>query len=233
MTPFDWYNNYIRTYLERDVRQIKNVADLTTFQKFLRLCAGRCGQRLNLSDLARDCGVSHQTAKGWLSILEASFIIFLLQPYHNNHTKKFVKTPKLYFYDTGLALALLQVESEQQLATHFLRGNLFENLVIADLIKQSFNVGRPHNCYFWGDDKGREIDCILEHQSMLYPIEIKVSETVKGEYFQHLRYWCQRHDIPKEHAFLIYGGQDEEVRRDGMTLPWTRLSEFRQRIRIV
>ena len=149
VTPREWYPNYVRTYLERDVRQIKQIGDLSTFQRFLKLCAGRMGQLLNLSSLANDCGISVSTAKSWISVLEMSYIVFLLHPHHKNFSKRLIKMPKLYFYDTGVACSLLNIESPEHLTTHYLRGGLFESLIISDLIKNQYNVALEPSHYFW------------------------------------------------------------------------------------
>ncbi|MGB5288910.1 MAG: ATP-binding protein, partial [Ignavibacteriaceae bacterium] len=160
--PSDWYPNYIRTYLERDVRLIKNIPDLNSFTLFVKLCAGRIGQLLNLSSLAIEAGISVNTAKSWLSILEASYIAYRLEPHFQNFNKRLVKMPKLYFYDTGLACSLLGLESVDQISTHYLVGSLFENLVLSDLIKHKMNYGLNNNFYFWRDKLGREVDCLIE-----------------------------------------------------------------------
>ncbi len=162
INPADWYPNYIQTYVEKDVRLMKNISDLNTFQKFIKLCAGRTGQILNLSSLGNECGITHNTAKSWLSILEAGYIIFLLKPYHKNFNKRLIKMPKLYFYDTGLACFLLGIQNTSQLATHYLRGSLFESFVLSELIKERFNKGIEPNCYYWRDKTGNEIDCVIE-----------------------------------------------------------------------
>lgn len=162
MTPTEFYPSYIQTYVERDVRHIKNIENLGTFQTFLKLCAGRVGQLLNLSSLAQDAGASHTTARQWITILEASYIIFLLQPFHKNFNKRLVKTPKLYFHDTGLACSLLGLEHEDQLTSHYQRGALFENFAIVDILKQRLNKGLPSNLYFWRDKAGHEIDLVGE-----------------------------------------------------------------------
>ena len=162
LDPHVWYGNYIQTYIERDVRQMVNVRDLSTFQRFVRLCAGRIGQLVKLSGLAEDCGITHNTAKAWISILEASYIVFLLQPHHANFNKRIIKTPKLYFYDTGLAAWLLSIQNPDQLNIHPLRGALFESYVISEFFKAKFNQGVKPNYYFWRDRSGNEIDFLME-----------------------------------------------------------------------
>lgn len=151
MYPLDFYPSYIQTYIERDVRQLKNIENFGRFQTFLKLCAGRVGQIINLTSLAQDCGISHTTARQWLNILEASYLIFFLQPFYQNFSKRLIKMPKLYFYDTGLACTLLGLEKATQLQTHYLKGALFENLVILEILKKRLNQGLPPNLYFWRD----------------------------------------------------------------------------------
>lgn len=155
--PLDFYPSYIQTYIERDVRQFKNIENLAKFQIFIKLCAGQIGKLLNISSLAQDCGISHTTDRQWLSILEASYLIFLLQPFHNNYSKLLIKMPKLYFYDTGLACTLLGLQKAEQLNTHYLKGGLFENLVILEVLKKRLNQGLPPNLYFWRDHTGVEL----------------------------------------------------------------------------
>ena len=152
LLPTEWYPNYIQTYLERDVRQIKNILDLSQFQLFLKMCASRVGQLLNLSSLANDCGINHNTAKSWIGLLEASYIIFLQRPYYQNFSKRLVKMPKLYFYDTGVACSLLGIREVEQVNTHFAKGALFENLIILELLKHRYNQGLENNLYFWRDN---------------------------------------------------------------------------------
>ena len=173
VAPVHWYADYVATYIERDVRQMVNVRDLSTFQRFLRLCAGRNGQLLNLSALANDCGISHNTARAWLSVLEASYIIYVLQPHHRNFRKRMVKTPKLYFLDTGLAAWLLGIQSKDQISIHSMRGALFEGWVLQELLKARYNHALVSNLYFWRDNTGNEIDILLENGERLRPIEIK------------------------------------------------------------
>ena len=177
------------SYLERDVRQITQVQDLSTFQRFLRLCAGRTGQLLNLSNLAQETGISQSTARAWLSVLEASYIVFLLPPHHRNLGKRVVKMPKLYFLDTGLAASLMGIQTPAQLAIHPLRGALFETLIVVEFLKARFNRGFPSNLYFWRDNVGLEVDLLLDEPDGLYPVEIKSSATVTEELFKGLRKW--------------------------------------------
>jgi Predicted ATPase (AAA+ superfamily) len=221
INPVDWYPNYIRTYVERDVRQIKNISDLNRFQAFLKLCSGRIGQILNLSSLANDCGISHVTARQWLSILESSYLVYLLPPHFQNFSKRLIKMPKIYFYDTGLACSLLGIESKKQLENHYLRGGLTENLVINEIMKSRFNQGKQSNLYFWRDKVGHEIDCIYDIAGRLIPIEIKSSKTLSTDHFKNLHYF-QRLTHGKL-GILCYTGKIESVQQDIHTVNFSNI----------
>lgn len=220
LAPEDWYPDYLQTYVERDVRLIKNIDDLSLFQKFLKLCAGRTGQLLNLSSLGDECGVKHNTARSWIGILEASFIVYLLRPHHQSFNKRVVKTPKLYFYDTGLACSLLEIEHERQLKTHPLRGCLFETAMMTEMVKYRLNRGRPCHFYFWRDKSGHEIDCILDRAGRLVPIEIKSGETVTGDFFKNLIYWREIAGQKTGRAYLIFGGTYAQRRAEANVVSW-------------
>ena len=222
--PVDFYPNYIQTYIERYVRLLQNIHDLTLFIRFLKLCAGRIGQLLNLNSLANDCGVSPNTAKSWISVLEASYIVFLLQPHFKNFNKRLVKMPKLYFIDTGLASSLLEIKSENQLSSHYLRGVLFENLIISEFIKTRLNNGLRNNCYFWRDNKGIEIDCIIENGNMLTPIEIKSGLTFNHDFFRNLNWWNKLTGNLNKNSFVIFGGDSSRDTKDGTLLSWRDIS---------
>lgn len=187
ITPTDYYPYYIQTYVERDVRLMKNIGDLSKFIRFIKLCAGRIGQLLNLSGLANECGISVSTATAWMSLLEASYIAYLLKPDHNNYAKRLVKSPKLYFYDTGLACSLLDIKSAEQVSTHFLRGGLFENLVVNEFIKDSLNKGEEPNLTFWRDSTGNEIDLLQTIAGKQNAYEIKSGATYTSDYFKGIR----------------------------------------------
>lgn len=228
-----WTRSYIQTYLEKDVRQIKNIDNLKTFQRFLRLCAARIGQLVNLSSLANECGITHNTAKTWLSILETSFIIFLSQPYYKNFNKRLVKAPKLYFYDTAILCALLEIETVEQLNTHYLRGNLFENFAVTEIMKYHVHRGMPANLYFWRDKVGHEIDIILEKGGQLIPIEIKSGQTIVKENSKNLLYWYTLTKTKDTAGTLIYGGQEEYDLKWGKLISWKNISpwlEARQKL---
>lgn len=222
--PLDWYPAYLQTYLERDVRRIKNIGDLGTFHRFLKMCAARTGQLVNLSSLAQDCGITHNTAKAWIRVLEASFIVHLLQPHHMNFKKRLVKMPKLYFYDTGLSCSLLGIENEKQILTHPLRGNLFETAVVGEVLKQRHNLGLPPNLYFWRDKTGNEMDLILEKGPLLIPVEIKSSQTLTEDSFRNLRYWNKIARPKNAKSFLIYAGREEQKRKDTQVIGWRKLA---------
>jgi len=222
--PLDWYPSYIQTYLERDVRQIKNIEYLAIFQKFLKLCAARTGQLLNLTSLAVECGITHNTARAWIGILEASFLVHLLRPYHGNFNKRVVKTPKLYFYDTGLVCSLLEIEKERQLASHPLRGNLFETMVVSEMIKARLNRGKTNNLYFWRDKTGHEVDVLSVQGERLNAVEVKSGMTITYEAFTGLEYWRKVSGKPGK-SVLIYGGGEKQERRRAMVMGWERAAD--------
>lgn len=225
-TPDQLYPAYIYTYVERDVRQLINVVDLSLFQKFLQLCAARIGNLLNASELAGVCNISVTTVHRWLSVLQASYIIFLLEPHFQNFNKRITKMPKLYFYDTGLACSLLRIPSSRDLPLNPYWGNLFENFIIADLAKQYFNAGSRPPLYFWRDANGRlEVDCIVDDGSTLFPIEIKANSDVSVDFFKGIKQWCSlTQDLPikidSTHSFLVYAGEQIQVRSAGTAIPW-------------
>lgn len=218
--PIVFAESYIRTYVERDVRDILQITSLIEFQKFMRLCAARIGQLLDLTDLSKDAGISLPTIKSWLSVLEASYVIFLLQPHHVNFNKRLVKMPKLYFYDTSLACNLLRLTSADDVYNHYLRGGLFESMIISDFLKKRHHEGLPPNVYFWRDKLGNEVDCILEDGKNLKPIEIKSSETIMTDMFEGLVKWCDWAEIAHDRGTLIYGGNEDQMRKQGHVLSW-------------
>jgi len=221
LDPHPWYGNYVSTYLERDVRQLINVQDLDAFQRFLRLCAARTGQLLNLSSLANDCGITHNTAKAWISVLEASYIVHLLAPHHQNFNKRLVKTPKLYFLDTGLAIWLLGIQNVDQLGIHSQRGALFESWVISELLKSRYNAGEVSNLYFWRDRSGHEVDVLIDRGTHLSPLEIKSGRTVNRDYFKGLEFWRKLAGESAGQPWLVYGGDEPQNRSGTNILPWS------------
>jgi predicted AAA+ superfamily ATPase len=219
----DWFASYVATYIERDVRQVLNIQDMGVFQRFLRLCAGRSGQLLNLSALAGEAGVSHSTARAWLSVLESSDLVFLLPPYHRNFGKRLVKTPKLYFLDAGLACWLLAIRSPEVLALHPSRGALFETWVVSEFVKGRFNLGRPADLYFWRDNNGLEADLIFEVDTRLQPVEIKSGQTVTRDYVragQAAGRFAGDEALP---PWLIYGGSESYERSGVRVISWKDL----------
>ena len=208
LSPDEFYPYYIQTYVERDVRQLKNIGDLSRFTRFIKLCAGRIGQLLNLSSLAVECGVSVPTITSWLSVLEASYICYLLRPDWNNFAKRLVKSPKLYFYDTGLACSLLDIKSPEQLDLHFSRGALFENMVINEFVKKAWNQGQETDLRFWRDSQGNEVDLLVYDSERPVAYEIKSGETFHQDYFKGLVKWADITSADTDHLNVIYGGSD-------------------------
>ena len=208
LDPGIWLNDYIQTYLERDVRQISNITDLHRFQQFLKLCAGHIGQMVNFSSFGNALGISYHTVQNWLSVLEASYIVFRLYPFHKNFNKRLVKTPKLYFYDSGLASVLLGLKTKEQAQLHFARGALFENLVIAEMMKNRFNAGFRPDFYFWRDNSGNEVDLIIDEGPCQKAVEIKSSRVINTDFFKGLDYWRKLSGDSRENLFLVVGGTE-------------------------
>lgn len=218
--PTDFYPNYISTYVERDVRQVIKVVDLRQFRQFLTICAGRVGQLVNFTEIGNVLGIDAKTIKAWLGILEASFIVYLLPPYYRNFDKRVIKSPKLYFYDSGLACSLLGIKTEEQLNTHFAKGALFENMVIIEYMKQALNNGQMPNFYFWQDSNAREIDLIIEDNNLLNAIEIKASKTISPSFFKNLYAFKELAATEKVELFVVYGGETPQLRSDIKVLTW-------------
>lgn len=219
--PSEWLRDYVATYVERDVRAVKRVGDLTTFQRFLELCAGRSAQLLNLSSLATDCGVSQPTAKAWLSILETSFILFPLRAFHANTRKRLVKMPKLHFFDTGLLCWLLGIREPEQLRVHPLRGPIFETWVVSEIAKRCQHCDAPYRLSFYRDRDGAEIDLIADRASRLALIEAKSAETASPVLWKGIRR-VRRHfptfsDLP---GLTVYGGEDNWTTADDRLISW-------------
>lgn len=204
--PTPAYSNYYQTYIERDVRQLINLKDAAQFEKFIKLLAGRVGQLMDFTSLAGDVGVSANTVKHWLSILEASFIIYKLPPYFENFGKRVIKSPKYYFTDTGLLCFLLGIENPQQAARDPLIGQLFENLVVMDFVKNLYNRGKLANLYFYRDSNGLEVDLLFQRGRSLVPIEIKSSATYKPELLKGLKRIMELSPLMGD-AYLIYAGE--------------------------
>ena len=221
--PQQWLANYIQTYIERDVRSIVNVSDLETFTRFVRLCAGRTGQLLNLQSLGNDCGVDSKTAKRWLSILETSFVIKLLRPYYRNLSKRLIKSPKLYFLDSGLLCYLLGIRKPDELMVHSYRGAIFESWVISELYKSYYHGGKQPAMYYFRDSNNNEIDLLLDHGSTALPIEIKSGQTINSEFFKGIEYWRKLTKQENSPGILIYGGDDWTSFRGMKVMPWQML----------
>jgi predicted AAA+ superfamily ATPase len=223
--PTDWFASYITTYLERDVRQVLQVQDLATFQRFVRLCAGRTGQLLNLSALASEAGITHTTARAWLSVLESSDVLFVLTPYHRNFGKRLVKSPKLYFVDTGLACWLLGIRQPEQLSLHPARGALFENWVVTEFLKHRANQGLPSDLHFWRDNNGLEADLLYETGTgQLQTVEIKSGQTPTGDYVRAGQRSATMAGSEACIPLLIYGGETSVLRNGVQLLGWRMLA---------
>jgi predicted AAA+ superfamily ATPase len=204
----DFYPSYLQTYIERDLRTLSGIENLNTFSRFLSLCAGRVGQILNLSSLANDCGVSVNTAKSWISLLEASYIVYLLQPFHKNFNKRIIKSPKLYFYDTGVVSSLLRISNKEMLRNHYLYGALFENFVISEVIKKKYHSGTQPSVYYWRESNGTEIDCIIEDgNNRFYAIELKGGDTFNNDFLRNLKIFENLEKDISVKSKVIYNGE--------------------------
>jgi uncharacterized protein len=223
LDPTTWYSGYYQTYVERDVREVVNVGDLESFGRFVRLCAGRNGQLLNLSSLASDCGITHTTARRWISILEASFLVFLHRPYHANFGKRLIKSPKLYFLDTGLLCYLLRIHSPEDLRLHGSRGSIFESFVVSELLKNFLHRGQEPDLYFWRDSTGHEIDALIDRGGESVAIEIKSAQTIAYDFFACIDFWRTLVGDPDAPAALVYGGDRSYRRRGVSVVSWSVL----------
>lgn len=218
--PAIFFNNYIQTYLERDVRLLKNLGDLSLFARFMKLCAGRVGQPLNLSTLAADLGIAVNSVKSWLSVLEASYMIFFLQPYFSNFNKRIIKAPKMYFFDTGLLSFLLGIANAKELDGHYYFGNMVENAIIAELYKKRTNQGQRPRFWYFRDQSGNEVDLLIEEEGRLKAVEIKSGQTYNSRFSSGLKYWRQLTNANTKDLFLVYAGEMEGVLESGQLLPW-------------
>lgn len=215
-----FYSNYVQTYVQRDVTELIAIKDVQLFQNFLGLCATQAGQLLNLSSLANECGISQPTAKSWLSALENSYILFQLFPYHENFSKRIVKTPKLYFYDTGLLCYLLKISTSDQIIAHPIKGNLFENMMISEYVKRIHHKYNFQDVWFWRDSTGHEVDLIIQNGLQLNLVEIKASQTIMSDMFDglnRLEKLSGKKDLIKT---LVYGGNEQQTRSLGEVIPW-------------
>lgn len=218
-----FYNNYIQTYVERDITELVNIRDMKAFRTFLSLCASRAGSLLNLNSLANDCNITQPTAKSWLTLLETSYIIYLLQPYHKNFDKRTMKSPKLYFYDTGLLCHLLKFKKEEQLITHHFKGHIFENMVIMEYLKLNYHKNQGKDFYFWRDSAGNEVDLIIHDDEKIDIIEIKATETILPESFKGLLYFEKLAKDEIKSKTLVYAGLATQVRSAATIIPWNSL----------
>ena len=218
-----WVSDYVTLYLERDARTLINIKDLHLFQTFIRLCAGRVGNVLNITSLANDCGISTHTAKQWLSILETCFVITLLQPYYKNFSKRLIKAPKIYFVDTALVCSLLGIEMPSQLPTHPLYGALFENMIIMEMIKARTNAGKRNNVYFWRDAQGHEVDALLDYNDHVRAVEVKSTQTITSSLLRGLMQWERlAHEHTALRSFVVHGGDEDSMWVDTALLSWRR-----------
>lgn len=226
INPSDWHQDYVKTYIERDVRDLLKIHDLGTFQKFLKMCASRAGQILNLSSLANDCGISHSTASTWLNILEATYIVFRLEPHYKNFSKRLIKSPKLFFYDTGILCFLLGIRSAVEIETHSSRGAIMENWIATEMIKTRFNAHKPRDFYFWRDSRGNEVDFVIDQGQKIVPVEIKSGRTVAPDFFKGISYWSNLAGISAGKGYLVYAGKDDQSRTGVDVLGWKSIGEI-------
>ncbi len=225
LDPTEAMSFYVNTYIERDVRKLVNVKDISKFETFVKLCAGRTGQILNLSNLGNDCGIDQTTVKRWISTLEASYIIKLLRPFHKNFNKRLIKSPKLYFLDTGLASYLLGIHNESQMQTHPLRGALFESYVISEILKIRYNAGKVDNLYYFRDNVGNEVDLVMDHGAHVNQIEIKSGQTINKDFFKGLNYFSKLNkNIDK--SYIIYSGTQNHIERDVGITCWQNIDNI-------
>jgi predicted AAA+ superfamily ATPase len=229
LPPSEWLSSYVATYVERDVRQVLQIGDLLAFQTFLRLCAGRVGQLLNLSGLGADCGITHATARSWISVLETTYIAYRLPPWHVNLGKRLIKTPKLYFHDTGLLCYLLGIRTVEQLEVHPLRGSIFECWVASEIMKHEFNRGLAPQMFFFRDRSGNEVDFIMERGTEILAVEVKAGRTASADYFagiESLRQLVTRGRGTRGRSYratVIYGGTEEQRREHAHLRPWSAM----------
>ena len=210
LNPSEAYAFYVSTYLDRDIRNLIHVKDLSKFELFLKLCASRTGQILNLSSIANDCGINHNTVKSWLSVLEASYVIHFVRTHHKNFRKRLVKSPKLYFVDTGLACYLMDIENPSQISSHPLKGFLFETFVVSEILKHRLNQGKKSHLSFFRDSTGNEVDLILDYGTEILPVEIKLGKTVAEDFFKGLRYYLKLNPKNAKRGLVIYGGENSQ-----------------------
>ena len=222
LNPTEASSFYLSTYVERDIRSLINIKDYLLFERFLKVCASRTGQLLNMTSIGNDCGLSHNTVHNWLSLLEASFILYRVPPHFRNYSKRLIKAPKLFFYDVGFAAYLLGVERKEQLVNHPLKGALFETLVMGELLKARYNAVKGNNLYFFRDSTGHEVDCLLDQGSYCVPIEIKSSQTINENFFANLKFYNGLQQNAAK-PILIYGGDESYVRESAEVVSYREL----------
>ena len=218
--PSSFYKSYLSTYIEKDIRLIKNIVDYDSFYKFIKIMAGRTGQVLNTLAISNECDISHNTVKEWLSVLETSYITYKLKPFYKNYNKRLIKNSKIYFYDTGFVCYLLGIKNIENLNTHYGKGNIFETFVVSDFIKNNFNKGESRDFYFWRDSQKKEIDLIVDDGINLKGIEIKSGRTVKDDFFKGLGYWNALSKNDPKNSYLIYAGESEHKRKNINIVNW-------------
>ncbi|MEO5946392.1 MAG: ATP-binding protein [Chitinophagaceae bacterium] len=223
--PELFYPDYITTYIERDTRQIMNIKDLALFRRFMSVCAGRTGQILNMNDISNNLGIDNKTVRQWLGVLESSYIIYLLPPFYNNFNKRVTKSPKLYFYDTGIASYLLNIRSATDLKNHFAKGALFENFIINELTKNCYNKRVKPDFYFFRDSNGKEVDLLIDQATFTYAIEIKSAKTVNDAFFKGLNYY-KALGTKKVKTHCIYGGTDHYTYKKNEVTGWNQLDKI-------
>lgn len=223
IAPTDYFPSYIQTYIERDVRMLKNIGNLSTFTMFVKLCAARIGQLLNIQSIATECGITVNTAHAWLSILETSHVAFLLKPYYRNFNKRLVKTPKLYFFDTGLVASLMGITNSEQVGLHYMRGELFENMVVVEKAKSYYARGMEPQMYFWRDSNQNEVDLLTEDGTELHAYEVKSSATMNSDHFKGLKRFAAIAGLPAENLTVVYGGDVSMATSQGKYLSWKDL----------
>jgi uncharacterized protein len=225
LNPSEALSFYVNTYVERDLRMLVNVKDISKFEIFLKLCAGRVGQLLNYTSLGNECGASHVTVKSWISILETSYIIKLLRPYYKNYNKRLVKSPKLYFIDTGLACFLLDIQNESHILNHPLKGSIFENFIIMEILKRRFNQVKIDNLYYYRDNTGNEVDLILDNGTTVNQFEIKAGQTINDDFFKGLTFFS---NLSKQviNSYLLYGGEKSYKYKNVNCISWKEINKI-------
>ena len=225
LQPDTWMSSYVQTYVQRDVRLLKNITNLATFTRFIFLCANYTGQILNRDELAKQTGVDTKTVLSWLGLLENSYILYQLQPWYNNLNKRIIKSPKIYFYDTGLLCYLLNIKSVTALKKHHACGAIFENWCITEIRKNNFNNAQNGGMYYFRDSAGNEVDLIEEKNETIHATEIKASSTLNADMFRGLKYWQKNQ--PKSNFALLYGGNKYETKYENIhALPWQEIINF-------